>query len=194
MAAARASSEVRLMMVDILNETLSDIPSMRKAIAERHWWYYHVTPVGNADGIRAKGILTNQDKAPPPQAAQYIGADAGKIVCLNPLGTKCVPPAVQSGPFICLTLNLETLPHKIGLDWSYDGAVGIAQVLRNEKPDRSASSIFQEAVYRWGSMISYQPIKIEGLRVCCKHSLPHNPERWPLLAGVGNEELVHFGG
>ncbi|MCA1549697.1 hypothetical protein I6F36_22965 [Bradyrhizobium sp. BRP19] len=179
-------------MPDILDETLSDMGTMREAIAFRFWWYYHLTPVRNVDGIRQFGIITSQDKAAPPQAEKYLGADAGKIICLNPLGTKCVPNAVQVGPYICLALSIETLPHKIGLDWSYDGAVGIAQTLRDEQPSRPIRDIFLEAIYRWGSMVSYEPIRPDGLRVCCTDCLPHDPRRWPTLVSVSNEMLMQF--
>jgi hypothetical protein len=179
-------------MIDILDETLGDMSSIRQAIALRFKWYYHVTPARNADSIRRKGIIPKSDAAPPDQALRHIGCDAGKIICLSPLGADCVPPTVQQGPFICLALSTETLPHKIGLDWSHDGAVGIARVLRNERPDRSADAIFVEAVKRWGSMLSYEPIRIDGLRVCCKGCLPHDPARWPMLVGAANDCYIHF--
>jgi len=179
-------------MMDIHDETLGNMHSMRRAIALRYKWYYHVTPVGNVDSIRAKGIISNRDKKPPPQVVKHLGQASGHIVCLNPLGTDCVPPAVQQGPFVCLALSTETLPHRIGLDWSYDGAIGIAQVLRDEQPQRHVDEIFVEAVKRWGSLVSYDPVRLDHLRVCARGCLPHDPSRWPVLIGTPNDQLMHF--
>src|SRR5258705_10521797 len=135
---------------------------MRRAIALRYKWYYHVTPVGNADGIREKGIISNHDKMPPPQVVKHLGQAGGHIICFNPLGADCVPPAVQQGPFVCLALSTETLPHRIGMDWSYDGATDIAQVLRDEQPQRLAVEIFVEAGKRWGSVVWVDPVPLAG--------------------------------
>jgi hypothetical protein len=179
-------------MEEIHDEMLRTMPQMRRAIALRYKWYYHVSPVLNADSIRKTGITTNQDKRAPPEVLKHVGPKGSRVICLNPLGADCVPPAVQQGPFICLAISTETLPHRIGVDWTYDGAVGIARVLRHEQPRRPADEIFVEAVKRWGSMVSYDPIPLNGLRVCAKGCLPHDPLRWPMLVGTTNDELANF--
>ncbi|MBZ9940151.1 hypothetical protein LB533_03430 [Mesorhizobium sp. BR1-1-13] len=178
---------------DILQETVDNPQAMRTAIGSRFKWYYHLTPIGNADDIRAQGLLPHSDANAPQQVLDAFGAHARKIVCVNPLGTDIVPPPVQSGPFICLAFENEALPRYVGLDWSYGTATEIAQVLRNEDPSKPAADIFVEAIKRRGSMIAYGPISPGALRVYTKGSLPHDPTRWPCLSLVSNAELLHFG-
>src|SRR5688572_14169180 len=129
-------------MADVLEETLANWQEMRKAISFRFRWYYHVTPAGNFDSIREKGLITNQDKLADATVKKHLGADGGEIICLNPLGAKVVPPAVQQPPYIVLAVSLEGLPHRIGLDWSHDGAVGSAQSIHEWEPHRPIADVF----------------------------------------------------
>lgn len=178
---------------DILAETLRDMQAMRLAIGTRYKWFYHVTPIGNVDGIRRQGLLPHSDASPPESVVRSIGQDAGKITCINPLGTDKVPPSVQRGPFVCLAFGNKALPNRLGLDWSYGGAVEIASVLRADEPSTQIADIFVKAVKRWGSMVVYDSIPREALRVCAKGCLPHAPERWPPLIQIGSGDLIHFG-
>lgn len=179
-------------MSDIHDELLGDMPTMRRAIALRYKWYYHLTPSNNASGIRSRGLLPNRDKAPPPSVVKYLGDSAGSIICLNPLGTDIVPPAVQQRPFVCLALSIEALPPQLSLDWSYDSAFEIAEILRKDNPQQPADDIFLESVKRRGSIVVYASIPRDALRVCCKERDPHNPSSWPWLINTTDDMLVTF--
>ena len=180
-------------MANVYEETLANWQEMRKAISFRFRWYYHVTPAVNVNSIREKGLLTNPDKYADSVVREHMGEDGSKIICLNPLGAKVVPPAVQEPPYIVLAVDIQGLPHRIGLDWSHDGAVGCAQSIHEYEPQRLLTDVFIEAVYRFGSMVVYDGIARQHLRVCCKGCLPHDPGRWPLLVNVPNDQIIHFG-
>lgn len=177
----------------ILQETLNYMGAVRMAAGRRYRWFYHLTPAGNADGIRDKGLLPHSCSSAPQPVEDALGKGANRIICFNPLGTNIVPPPVQSGPFICLAFENEALPSHVSLDWSCVGALGIARVLREEEPDRPIGEIFIEAVNRWGYMLAYDPIPRHYLRVCVKGCLPHNPKGWPMLTETENRRLMHFG-
>ena len=139
-----------------------------------------------------KGLLPNADARPPEPVIKAFGPASSGIICVSPFGVDIVPPAVQEGPFICLAFSNETLPDRIGLDWSYDGAVGLARVLREERATAPIGDIFVEAVKRRGSMVLYDPIEPSALRVFTSGCPPHNPERWPTLIEVVDSALGQF--
>jgi len=171
------------------DEMLSDMPAMRMALGGHFKWYYHVTPLRNVQSIRAQGLLPRPDKAPSEVVVKYVGRSASEIICLNPLGADVVPPTVQQGPFVCLAICRESLPRRIGLEWSYDGGFGIAEVLRAEDAARSAASIFVESAKRWVSILSYDAIPKEALHVYGRGCMPHDPKRWPKLTAVPDHIL-----
>jgi hypothetical protein len=82
---------------EILEEILRERAAMRQAIGTKYKWFCHVTPIGNVDGIRGQGLLPHADAPPPEPVVRVFGQDAGKIICINPLGADTVPPAVQTG-------------------------------------------------------------------------------------------------
>jgi hypothetical protein len=172
----------------IHDEMLSDMPAMRMALGRHFKWYYHITPLTNVPSIRAQGLLPRPDKAASEVVVKYIGPSASKIICLNPLGANVVPPTVQQGPFVCLAICRESLPRRVGLDWSYDGGFGIAEVLRAEDGGRSAACIFVESAKRWGSILSYDAIPKEALRVYVHGCMPHDPKLWPMLT-AGSDHI-----
>lgn len=177
---------------EILAETLRETSAIRMAIGRKHRWFCHITPFGNADSIRKTGLLPNADARPPEPVIEAFGPASSRIICVSPFGVDIVPPAVQEGPFICLAFRNEALPIRIGLDWSYDGAVGLARVLREERPTAPIGEIFVEAVRRRGSMVLYDPVEPSALRVFTKSCPPHNPERWPTLTEADNSALGQF--
>lgn len=174
----------------IHDQILSDMPAMRMALGHQFQWYYHVTPLKNIASIRTEGLLPKRDKAAPDLVAKYVGETASDIICLNPLGADVVPQPVQGGLFACLAICREALPHRIGLDWSYDGGFEIAEVLKAENPARLASGIFVESIKRWGSVIAYDPIPAASLRAYCRNCMPHDPARWPFLTTVTEDNRL----
>jgi hypothetical protein len=175
------------MTASIHDEMLGDMPAMRMALGLHFKWYYHVTPIRNVASIRAQGLLPKRDKAALYIVMKYVGPSASNIVCLNPLGADSVPSTVQGGPFACLAIVNEALPRRLSLDWSYDGAFGIAEALRGESAQRPASSIFVESAKRWGSIVAY-----DALRAYCQGCMPHDPSRWPMLTTVADGILQAF--
>jgi hypothetical protein len=176
----------------IHDEFFADMLGMRRALGLRFRWYYHVSPIGNADSIRQNGLVANVDKEAPSEVKKHLGNTCSKIICLNPLGSDVVPPAVQQRPYLCVAICREALPLRVGLDWSYDGAFGIAEGMRLREPGRNAGDIFAESAQRWGSVVSYDPITAAALRACTKGCLPHDPKHWPMLSAVTNDMLVAF--
>ncbi len=179
---------------DIHEEILADMPSMWQALGQRFYWFCHVTLLDSVGSIRKTGLVPKADKdsTPPHVVRQYIGKTASERICLSPFGAKSVGPPVQEGTKVCLAIAREALPARLGLDWSFDGGLGIASVLRHEAPARDATSIFVEAADRWGSIVVYDPIPKEAIKAFAKGCAPHDLSRWPLLVDTMDEFLVTF--
>lgn len=173
----------------IHDEILADMPSMRQALGQRFYWFCHVTLLDSVGSIRKTGLVPKADK---DVVRHYIGGTASERICLSPFGAKSVGPPVQEGTKVCLAIAREALPARLGLDWSFDGGLGIASVLRSENPARDAASIFVESVDRWGSIVVYDPIPSEAIKAFAKGCAPHNLSRWPLLGDTTDEDLVTF--
>jgi hypothetical protein len=175
---------------DIHEEMLVGMPAMRMALGRHFKWYYHLTPKVNLPSIRRTGLEPKGDSAPPHPVVKHVGVSAIKRVCLNPLGADTVPAVVQPGPFVCLAVVNEDLPFRLSLDWSYDGAFGIANVLLADNPDLAATEIFVQSAKRWGSIVVYDPIPSRALRAYCHGYFPHDPAHWPELSAVQDDMLV----
>jgi len=178
----------------IHDEILADMRSMRQALGQRFYWFCHVTLLDSVGSIRETGLVPKADKdsSPPDVVRHYIGGTASERICLSPFGAKSVGPPVQEGTKVCLAIAHEALPARLGLDWSFDGGLGIASVLRHEAPCRNAASIFVEAADRWGSIVVYDPIPSEAIKAFAKGCAPHDLSRWPLLVDTMDEFLVTF--
>lgn len=177
----------------ILRETLGNFQAVRLAIGARYKWFIHITRTANMAGIRQNGLLPHTDAPPPREVVEVLGDTAANITCLSPLGADLVPGPVGEGPFVCLAIENNALPPRIGLDWSYDGAVGIARVLRDEQRDSSVGEIFAAAVKRWGSMVVYDRIPPTDLRVYANGYFPLAPQHWPMLTNTADGDLAIFG-
>lgn len=177
---------------NIDEKILREHAQMRIALAQRYRWFCHVTPVGNLVGIRRDGLQPRADKRAPELVVRHFGADASKIICLSPLGAQDVGPPVQQGISVCLAIENAALPARLGLDWSFDGAFGLPEVLRSDHPDWSVPLIFVTVVHRKGSVVSYDPIPRDALRVFAKDCPPHDLTRWPFLADTTDSDLVRF--
>jgi hypothetical protein len=67
----------------ILEETLREMHEIRRAIPSRFWWYYHLTPVRNADGIRQQGIIPNFDLASTRDRPLAAAAQIDVLVAID---------------------------------------------------------------------------------------------------------------
>lgn len=177
---------------NIDEQILRDHAEMRTALGQRYRWFCHVTPIGNLVGIRRDGLQPRSDRAAPDIVVRQFGADASNIICLSPLGAQDVGPPVQQGNRVCLAIENTGLPERLGLDWSFDGTIGLPAVLRRDHPEWSVPLIFVTVVHRRGSVISYDPIHRNALRVFAKDCPPHDLMRWPMLADTTDNDLVTF--
>lgn len=136
-------------------------------------------------------------KGPPEVFAEVLGGlkrKADEIVCLRPIDSLDTRPKRNERQFR-LALRGADLPKLISLDWSYGGAIQLANILRQQNPNWRHSDVFVEVAHRWGSFSSYDAIPASALRVQTWASSPNNPATWPPLinAAVANVAVTDPG-
>lgn len=93
----------------------------------------------------------------------------------------------KEGDLCTLAIDGRQLPARIGLDWSFPPAWAVAEKRGNE----TLLDTFLR-VAKWGSVVSYDPIGPDVLRVQTKDADASKPATWPSLSAVGREEIVTF--
>jgi hypothetical protein len=179
-------------------DLLANMPRVRLALVSRYQWFIHTTPQGNIESIRRYGLRTNRDAAPPPEVIAAIGAHAGAILCLHPLGAKLCPGGAnanlvlgigQEAPKrVSFAIIAEDLPALLGVDWSYTWPL-VSHAL-NENPNWSVEEAVLNVANEYGSIALYSPIVPSGLRVFCANNQPANPLSWKMLNAAQTDEIV----
>ncbi len=98
---------------------LQNMAAVRTALATRFNSFIHVTPSTNFERIRAEGLMPNRDLRPPQEVVAELGEEAGRILCLHPLGAQLRSAGTKDPPLISIAVCAPDLPVRVGLDWSY---------------------------------------------------------------------------
>lgn len=183
-----------MILEEFFEATLQDMTAMRMALGHRFFWFTHLTQIENAQSIRTGGLIPKSHAGLPREVLAILGSDAANIICLNPLGSEAVGPPVQTGKRICLAICRNALPKRIGLDWSYGSMVNRAHGYWQAQPaqSKSVAQAFVDVVASWGSVVSYDLIPPEALRVLTKDTPPNDINRWPFLISTKDEQLHVF--
>jgi hypothetical protein len=171
------------------------MPHVRAALVQRYPWFIHVTPAVFLQSIRDKGLEPNRDKVPPADVAAVVGVQ-GRIVCLHPLGAALCPrgavqtlilPMGASNPkVVSLALSAEYLPTHVGLDWSFEWACQCAEIENILGVEDAAL----HAAHAYGSVVTYDQVPAEHLRIFCKDNSPANPLSWTALLNARPEDII----
>lgn len=168
-----------------INETILAHPvEMRRALGLRYRWFCHVTPLKNVTAIRRRGLEPRSDSAPPDIVRRYMGPNAANIICLCPLGADDVGPPVQDGTRVCLAIERDALPMRLGLDWSFGGTLQRAEDVARDNAGMSPVDVFLAVVHSRGSLVAYDPIPENAIRAFVRGSQPHHILTWPALVAV----------
>ena len=147
---------------------------IRAALISFFGSFIHVTSFHNLNSIRSDGLLPRSDKEAPKEVTEILGKDAGNILCLYPYGAKLNPNGTAEPPFVSFSLAAEDLPNRIGLDWSYIPSPTMPSEWFGDK-------IFHAAIYNaneYGSIVSYDAIPADRLRIFCVGDRPTSPLSW----------------
>lgn len=166
--------------IDLLTDLM---PEARRALANRFAWYSHVTWRCKEPDIRQSGLecRSPQEARARQEIVALLGERAHEIACLHPFGAKQKLYLDRGENPLRLAVHKEDLPSELGLDWSYDGAFNLADILHDADPARDPAGIFVEVVDRWGSVACYQPVPNTALRVHVGDLPIDDPSDWPML-------------
>lgn len=166
--------------VDVLNNPIET----RRALIATFAFFIHVSPSKNIGSIREKGLIANRDATPDPDILKATGG-AEHLLCLYPFGARRTPEGTGDPPFMTFAIIGEHLPHNVGLDWSYYPRL-------SSPPPIVGNTLVHWVSYNaheYGSVVSYERIPPERLRVFCHKSGPANPLSWPLLQTVTDDKI-----
>jgi hypothetical protein len=170
------------------SDLLKNMPRVRAALCNQFTTFVHTTPLANLDDVRKYGLGPREDAAVPEEVAEILGPKARAILCLHPIGASQFPRGTREGPFITLALHKEQLPKIVGLDWSYCWP-SIRHALHAAD---DIMAVVRETAHRYGSIVSYQPIPPEHLRVFCSGDAPAAPLGWRMLENANDNEIYSF--
>jgi hypothetical protein len=170
-----------------------DLTSIRKALVLNFGWLIHVSPDQHLESVREKGLIANRDVGIPDELKGLV--PSSHILCLHPLGAKICPlPVCKSAEessdidLVTFAVANEDFPRRVHTDWSnaWDFQSGRIELYRSEGVDWLARHLVTE----FGSVVSYDRIEPEKLRVFCANRPPADPSRWPRLVEV-KDEMIH---
>src|SRR6516164_1859387 len=104
--------------------TPAGMAAARAALIEDFSWFTHGSALANFDGIRTHGLrLSNPFTR---DQLTVVGGDprqqpAASVICLQPFPKARFLPV--PGPACKLALNWHALPERIGIDYSFGGAL-----------------------------------------------------------------------
>jgi hypothetical protein len=174
---------------------LFEFENVRRALVLNFGWLIHTSPEVHIQSIRDQGLVPNRD-APIPADLNGILVNR-RVLCLHPLGAKLCPPAAcntierhADTKMVTYAVKSECIPRQMHIDWS-----NAWEIQRDRFDGREALSGEEMALYlaiNFGSVVSYEIIKPEKIRVFCNGNSPSNPLTWaPLLAGE-NADIVRY--
>lgn len=154
----------------------------RVAIIDKHSWFLHVSDLHRFGSLKTSGISPKDPDNPDEDFSKEHVRDPSRcIVCLRPIFTFDTTPQ-RDHEQIVLAISNSDLPLRIGIDWSYTGCCKLVDDLRNEFREADSSAIFAEVVRRRGSLVSYDPIPPNAVRVWGRGTPLIDPAKWPLIS------------
>jgi hypothetical protein len=169
-------------------ELIENFDVVRRCLADRFNSFIHVTPFTNFERIRTEGLIPHRDMAPPVEIVEILGARAGEILCLHPLGSARRSAGTKEPPLISLAVLAADLPERVGLDWSYSCEIVIGRM--QLWPQMPIHEFVGRISNEFGSIISYDRIPPEKLRLLCRHDPPTYPLEWQRLAAAERETVT----
>ncbi|MER9065996.1 hypothetical protein NKH84_05430 [Mesorhizobium sp. M0902] len=175
-------------------DVLNNMPAFRSELIRRFTWMIHSTPASNLTSIRQLGLVPNQDAPPSPEVRQRFGH--GKIVCLHPLGSKFSPKGAASTitfehgqelKLVSLAIDTRDLPNDLGLDFSYSWQDATNHLAASTK---SAHETAGDIAHMLGSVVSFNTIAPDKIRVFANGSAPASPLTWPPLLCTPDSEVI----
>jgi len=172
--------------------TVAGMASARTALTAKYEWFLHVKPVSQFNHVKEKGLEPrNQGCTAEPEVLAARGAGGSNIVCLRPIGTFDTTPR-RGNTMYMMALHRDDLPTTVGLDFSYSGTWTLPAIIKNDCPTATNDDIFCEVVRRRGSVITYEPIPKEALRVWTTGKPQNDPSQWPRLVDVERGDIKEF--
>ena len=182
-----------------IHEELLPAEGMRRAfdaLQNQFRFLIHRTPICNLEAIRIQGLRTSrQDAANDADLTvvqKIIGDDYRNILCFKCSVSHLI---VQNNGLDRVTLGCPTsaLSGRIGVDWSSYPCWSTAEKLRGTNQSRACEDILLEVVQRYGSLVTYDGVPADSLRIRLKCSL-QDPSLWPLLADSINTSHFYLKG
>jgi hypothetical protein len=175
--------------------TVDGMRLARSALIERFPWFVHVKPLKYFEEIRKDGIHPRSLDCASPQwftdalADRLI--DVRKIICLRPMGgvhetLDTTPNREETG--FRMALPAEWLPEIVTLDWTFSGALELAEIIKSE--GETDVRAFCDTARRRGSVVVYQALPTNVLRVQTKGNSVDQIEEWPALATADEKDLL----
>jgi len=138
------------------------------------------------DGLKLS-LISPAAKVDLTKLREYVGDDYSKILCLGHPTWQHMNMRRVGFTLAVPTANLSS---RIGLDWSYDYAWSLAEILREEDQSAGCEQIFLDVIRRAGSVVTYDPVPAAFLRVRLKSS-GRDLFTWPRLVDVETETEFH---
>jgi len=168
------------------NNLLKDMPGVRSALIDQYQWFIHTTPEENIKSISSTGLEARSDDIAPSEVQKMFNLKRVPILCLHPLGATICPkgacnnyilPIGSPDPkSVSLAVMGRNLPSRLGLDWSYEW-----RLISNRFKMYSQDSITEftlRIANEFGSIVSYDNIPSQNLRIFNKGNAPDNPDTW----------------
>jgi hypothetical protein len=162
----------------------------RELIVSKYPWLQHITTMDAIPSIRREGIRTHRDRGALPHIRNAWGSDAEYIICLHPVGCKVRELCgTKDPPFAKLAIESSVLPDRLTSDWTI--GYTFHDKWQNLLPSISPSENILRAVEDLGSLVIYQAIPRDVVRVRCKTG-SDDRATWPLLADVVDSDIQQF--
>lgn len=179
-------------MTDFINQ-IFEFTRIKKALVQNFRWLIHVSPEKHLGSINEKGLIASRD-AYIPTGLNNLVPDR-HILCLHPLGAKMCPlpvcKTVEDEPevnLVTLAVAVEELPERMHSDWSNAWQLQEGRISLYES--RGADFVAKHLIAEFGSVVSYDAISPEKLRVFCVDAPPADPLRWSPLTSAA-DKMIH---
>lgn len=161
----------------------SGMRAVHDVVRQSFPFVYHRCPLLRVDKIRTEGLRRSpQDlstDADHAVLARHLGSDFRKILCFR-LDFSRLIAFGDDEVRATLAIRTDDLPPRLGLDWSFGGCWQQAIDLRRDDPMKKSEQVFIEVIRSFDSVISYDNVSVNLLRVWLKTSST-DPSTWPLL-------------
>ncbi len=181
-------------------DLLKCMEGFRATLSLRFKWFIHETPFVFIDIINSTGLVPKSDAAPPAEVKAHLRSERVPILCLHPLGAKLIPRGAANSLVVAigdpepqrvrLAISSEDLPKRIGLDWSFEWSRQEARIRGNT--NLPIEAVGCELADEFGSIVSYDPISANLLKVCTHGVDSDLPDIWPNLNRVENTAILLF--